>query len=560
MGTVASNANGADDLGALSNIPQNIRSFELKVDLAKEVHPTLKQLQFWSLSDIRQVYEKFQRRSNIPFLDVTLFCKVVPFTRTNAMYIFKHFCKNINLLSVYEFLCVLVICAYTHYVNKIHCIFFIQNILFYILKVLIVLFDLDCNGSISLNELLIIFKSVFMGYCKLTETEIPTYGTLEKFAKLMFLKSDIQADNSLELKEIIEWVEGNGKAMELFARFEPQYKIKENFEVFRFFRKYREEDSQEILKLINQAYQSEYYHSDIQKMMGNQGKVGYLATTKNRQNKMFSQILPKLVNNAVKETQAIAADIGDQELLEMEIIEKAIDSHAKKYDNKNDKIVSNSTLPQIKISSPTKHKSHISKNIIIIQGNTLTRQEIFKLKDYFDKLSDHNNQITIKEFTKAFSDKPHMKRVTASLFNFLDSKQRGTVTFEQLLIKLYPSLTKTHLKLINNWINQYVNTFSIENQGMIIDNNDNKQVKRKRVLPRAALKRVQEVFELLDVEKKGYITPENFKAQYKYGYTQKEIEEIFEKHNKEKDGKLSMDDFIKMILPLDYTIGEEEEN
>ena len=35
----------------------------------------------------------------------------------------------------------------------------------------------------------------------------------------MFLRSDIQADNSLELKEIIEWVEGNTKAMELFNRF-----------------------------------------------------------------------------------------------------------------------------------------------------------------------------------------------------------------------------------------------------------------------------------------------------------------------------------------------------
>jgi len=35
----------------------------------------------------------------------------------------------------------------------------------------------------------------------------------------MFLKSDIQADNSLELKEIIEWVESNPKGMELFNRF-----------------------------------------------------------------------------------------------------------------------------------------------------------------------------------------------------------------------------------------------------------------------------------------------------------------------------------------------------
>ena len=35
----------------------------------------------------------------------------------------------------------------------------------------------------------------------------------------MFLKSDIQADNELSLPEIIEWVESNAKAMEVFGRF-----------------------------------------------------------------------------------------------------------------------------------------------------------------------------------------------------------------------------------------------------------------------------------------------------------------------------------------------------
>jgi hypothetical protein len=44
----------------------------------------------------------------------------------------------------------------------------------------------------------------------------------------MFLKSDIQADNALELKEIIEWVESNTKAMELFSKFGKKKKNKKN--------------------------------------------------------------------------------------------------------------------------------------------------------------------------------------------------------------------------------------------------------------------------------------------------------------------------------------------
>lgn len=41
--------------------------------------------------------------------------------------------------------------------------------------VLYIVFDLDCNGNISLNELLIIIKSIIIGYCKLTNAELPPY-------------------------------------------------------------------------------------------------------------------------------------------------------------------------------------------------------------------------------------------------------------------------------------------------------------------------------------------------------------------------------------------------
>ena len=52
---------------------------------------------------------------------------------------------------------------------------------------------------------------------------------------------------------------------------------------------------------------------------------------------------------------------------------------------------------------------------------------------------------------------------------------------------------------------------------------------------------------------------ENLKNKYTYGFTQKEIEDIFTKHDKDMDGKLRVEDFIKMILPPDYVIEEKEE-
>lgn len=83
----------------------------------------------------------------------------MPFTRTNASFIFDNFCRTNKLLSIYEFICVLTITAFTHYINKVHFLY--------------ILFDLDNSGNISLNELLIIFKSIVMGFCKLTDAELP---------------------------------------------------------------------------------------------------------------------------------------------------------------------------------------------------------------------------------------------------------------------------------------------------------------------------------------------------------------------------------------------------
>jgi hypothetical protein len=113
-----------------------------------------------------------------------MFCKIVPFSRPNAGFIFDNFCRKAKLLSIYEFICVLTICSYTLHIHKIHCNIDINIVLY-------IIFDLDCNGNISLNELLIIIKSIIIGYCKLTNADLPPYVQLEKFAKLMFLKSDI---------------------------------------------------------------------------------------------------------------------------------------------------------------------------------------------------------------------------------------------------------------------------------------------------------------------------------------------------------------------------------
>ncbi|CAK88170.1 unnamed protein product (macronuclear) [Paramecium tetraurelia] len=545
MGSVSSHST-QDENGNLSSLPMHLRKMELKFDISREVDPALKQLLYWSLSEIRAVYEQFQRRTSLPFIDKSLFCKIVPFSRPNAGYIFDNFCRKSKLLSIYELICVLTICSHTQHIHKIHFLY--------------IVFDLDCNGNISLNELLIIIKSIIIGYCKLTNAEMPPYVQLEKFAKLMFLKSDIQVDNQLELSEIIEWLEKeNDIGKDLFTLYEPKQKVQEPFEVFKSFKPYSEQEAANMLDMITKANKNEYFMKSLNEKLNQKYQESYKATTKSvRQLQIRSKqsashsSLPKIAK----------PQILDDDIDELQILEKAIGDHSRKiqrYESPTIRFVTQRDGTSRRVIVPNK----IMKNIIITKGCTLTRNEIFKLKSYFDSLSDKNQVIQVKEFTKSFQNKPHMKRVTASLYNYLDSKQRGFVTFDELMLKLYPSLTQEQLKIINQWIQQYNEVFaksSKESLEMEFLRVEKQPAKRKRILPKQSMIRVKQLFNLIDQDGKGYISIEDMKKTFTYGFTEKEVENLFQQHDNDKDGRLSMDDLVRIILPPDYEIEEETED
>lgn len=79
------------------------------------------------------------------------------------------------------------------------------------------------------------------------------------------------------------------------------------------------------------------------------------------------------------------------------------------------------------------------------------------MKEYFESLSSGHSSITMAEFLEAFSsDKyDHMRSITASLFNFLDHRQRGCVTFKDLVRKVYPGLEEYKYTIIEGWVRQY---------------------------------------------------------------------------------------------------------
>lgn len=55
------------------------------------------------------------------------------------------------------------------------------------------------------------------------------------------------------------------------------------------------------------------------------------------------------------------------------------------------------------------------------------------------------------------------------------------------------------------------------------------------------------------------ISLDDLKKTFTYGYTVKEVEDLFKQHDKDQDGKLQLEDLLRIILPQDYVIEDETE-
>lgn len=166
-----------------------------------------------------------------------------------------------------------------------------------------------------------------------------------------------------------------------------------------------------------------------------------------------------------------------------------------------------------------------------------------------------------------------MKSVIPSLFNFLDKKAKGYVTFEELALRIYPTLTRKNLSTINKWVKGYSKILQRDQKSLLLkEEKEDEGINKKKILPKSTLKRFYEIFELFDEERKGCnilikiyfiylldLTLQNLKSSFTFGFSPKEIEDLFNEHDKDKDGFLQIEDFIRILLPSDYIIDDHDE-
>lgn len=75
---------------------QSSTQLRIVLDLNKPVHDELKQLLFWSLEEIRNIYAPFRKRKSSPLLTRSEFLRFLRLSRISAFHIYDELCKHGN--------------------------------------------------------------------------------------------------------------------------------------------------------------------------------------------------------------------------------------------------------------------------------------------------------------------------------------------------------------------------------------------------------------------------------------------------------------------------------
>jgi len=115
------------------------------------------------------------------------------------------------------------------------------------------------------------------------------------------------------------------------------------------------------------------------------------------------------------------------------------------------------------------------------------------------------------DFVRSFAKNASLQKVSASLFNFLDDKGKGYITFPELVKKLYPGMKADQLKLALEWAMEEENLEKTQGQRKYLEET-NKQKKgtasssdkmKKNPVPKEGIKKLKYMFDMYDDEHKG---------------------------------------------------------
>ena len=128
-----------------------------------------------------------------------------------------------------------------------------------------------------------------------------------------------------------------------------------------------------------------------------------------------------------------------------------------------------------------------------------------------------------------------MKKQINSLYKYFDQKKKGEVTFQDFLHVYYKGITPQDIQTILEWTAEYKHIHEAD-QFDISEYLKKRDRKTHIDLPKSTLIRMDEIFNSIDRERKGYLVLEDLKKAYGTGFTIREMETMMTEFG--KNGKM----------------------
>eukprot|EP00347_Sterkiella_histriomuscorum_P012318 403369049 len=195
------------------------------------------------------------------------------------------------------------------------------------------------------------------------------------------------------------------------------------------------------------------------------------------------------------------------------------------------------------------------KNILTIKGKTYSKQDILTFRKYFEKVNvSQTGYFSQEEYQHSIQDSELMKRLSISLYSFLDKDGDNKVSFEQLLQRTIPGMTPLHYQIFQKWIDEE----NLKEQKSMVnykDQNASRKVQsHAKELNFNQFKDFLYIFTQLDKDSDGLLSLDEVKQAFANAYSPQQIEKYFEMYDSNNSRLLNIEEFLSMMTPKDHII------
>jgi len=474
--------------------PNNKTEENINIKLDNEILPDFHFLTNWRITDIRKLIEHHIRHNYSILLDLRTFRSIFKLLPSTAKQIFSKFSQEDSKICFYEVIAPMVLYGYLNSINKIT---FLFN-----------LFNFEGEKTISKEEMFLLITALVRGVYKFTQSHMITVDTLRKVSFAVYASAEYNSFNKLTILELLSWVEVNQDIEKVLTAFEPLTSLKENYEDYLPFYKNQH--------LINLFF---YYKDKIPKDKNSEIETIFRMSKFQKSNLSLPNI-----NKSVQLNQSSSAPGGLDVSQKMKKVLKAAKT-----------------------------------DVISINGMSVTKKQVLQFKENFDNMNkSKNGKLILEEFIESCSNIQYLKRIANSLFKFMDKNKQGYIDFKQFLRSISSGITKNQLNIMLKWVQEQedakVKAHYIEKHASrLIDNEE----EVRQALQLRNIKDILYCFVRFDNENKGYLNLSDFETAFSKEFKKEELKEQFDNANISKTGKLSLKEYLHMMLPKNYYISEE---